>query len=160
MSDVDVRLSELERRVARLEQLRTEDSGLRTESHHPETVAARETELSPHSPVLTPPVVPSPPLESNLLLAGRSLIALGGAYLLRALAESKVLPIATAVAIGFAYAAVWLWRSSDHARHSRRAHAAFCAAIAAVIAYPIIWESTTRFALFNSAAAAGPPSPE
>ena len=91
---------------------------------------------------------------SNLLLGGRSLIALGGAYLLRALAESKVLPMAAGIAIGFAYAGLWLWRSYTHAQHGRRAHAAFCAIIAAAIAYPIIWESATRFGFFDSAAAA------
>lgn len=105
------------------------------------------------------PVPPSPSpapvaTENNLLLAGRALIAVGVAYLLRALAEAKVFPIVVAVALGFAYAAVWLWRASWHARAGRRAHAAFAAAIAAVIAYPILWEVATRFHLFGAAGAA------
>src|SRR5438094_7268332 len=98
---------------------------------------------------LPPEATPSPaaPSENNLLLAGRALIAVGVAYLLRALAEAKVFPTAVAVTLGFGYAAVWLWRSSWHASAGRRAHAAFAAAIAAVIAYPILYESTTRFHL-------------
>jgi len=143
-SDFEVRFAQLEARLDRLEAiLRTEDSGLRTEALPTEPVAAA---LSPQSSVLSP--------DSNLLLAGRSLIALGGAYLLRALAESNLVPIAAGIAIGFAYAGLWLWRAWTHAQHGRRAHAAFCAIIAAVIAYPIIWESATRFHLFDSAGAA------
>lgn len=138
-ADVDARFSELEARISRLE--------ARVGVTHAATPAE---DLSSQSSVLTPGSKP----ESNLLLAGRSLIALGGAYLLRALAESKVVPMAAGVAIGFAYAALWIWRAWVHAQHDRRAHAAFCSIIAAVIAYPIIWESTTHFHLFDSAAAA------
>ncbi|HEV2720854.1 MAG TPA: hypothetical protein VG323_12605 [Thermoanaerobaculia bacterium] len=89
-----------------------------------------------------------------MLLGGRALIAVGVAYLLRALAEAKVFPLAVAVTLGFAYSAVWLWRSLWHAHASRRAHAAFAAAIAAVIAYPILWESTVRFHLLGVRGAA------
>ncbi len=135
--DIEARLTEIESRLARVE--------------------ARLGVAQALLPVPPPTaVIPSPaaPPENNLLLAGRALIAVGVAYLLRALAEAKVFPIAVTVTLGFGYSAIWLWRSSWHASAGRRAHAAFAAAIAAVIAYPILYESTTHFHLFDAAGAA------
>ena len=131
-SDIEARITELDQRLARVE--------ARLGLTHPTVATAVD------QPVQTP----APPTENNLLLGGRALIAVGVAYLLRALAEAKVFPIGVAVSLGFAYAAMWLWRSSWHARSGRRAHAAFAAAIAAVIAYPILWEAATHFHLFGS----------
>ncbi len=93
--DIEARLSEIESRLARVE--------------------ARLGVGQALLPVPPPTeVIPSPaaPPENNLLLAGRALIAVGVAYLLRALAEAKVFPIAVTVTLGFGYSAIWLWRSS------------------------------------------------
>lgn len=130
--ETEARLDAIEARLARIE------ARLGVDAHAAAAAAAH--------PVETPPA----PRENNLLLGGRALIAVGGAYLLRALAESKIFPIAVGVTLGFIYAAAWLWRSLRHAEAGRRAHAAFCAAIAAVIAYPILWESAVRFHLFGA----------
>ena len=134
--DIEARLSEIEARLARLERR----AGVTPAGD----TAAPATGRPEPAPVAT---------ENNLLLGGRALIAVGVAYLLRALAEAKVFPTAVAVTLGLAYCAVWLWRASWHARSGRRAHAAFGAAIAAVICYPILYESTTRFHLFGTAGA-------
>jgi hypothetical protein len=134
--DIEARLAEIESRLARVE-TRLGVSVTPSVSEGPGRQGGAEN-------------VPS---ENNLLLAGRALIAVGVAYLLRALAEAKVFPTGVAVTLGFGYSAVWLWRSSWHASAGRRAHAAFAAAIAAVIAYPILYESTTRFHLFDAAGA-------
>jgi hypothetical protein len=69
---------------------------------------------------------------------------------LRALAEAKVFPIGVTVTLGFVYAAIWMWRSARQASAGRRARAAFAAAIAAVIAFPILWEATIRFHLLGT----------
>jgi hypothetical protein len=150
--DIEARLTEISDRLARVEARLGIELG-RAGVSPAGTAASRRlaAETAADQPAGTPA---RPSTENNLLLGGRALIAVGVAYLLRALAEAKVFPIAIAVALGFAYATIWLWRSYDHAGAGRRAHAAFAAAIAAVIAYPIIWESATRFHLFDSAAAA------
>jgi len=133
--DIEARLSEIESRLARLERRAGVPPAGEAASRRPELVV-------------------TPPSENNLLLAGRALIAVGVAYLLRALAEANVFPIVVAVSLGFAYAAIWLWRAQWHAAAGRRAHAAYAATIAAVIAYPILWEVATRFHLFGTAGAA------
>jgi len=133
--DIEARLSEIESRLARLERRAGVPPAGEAASRRPELVV-------------------TPPSENNLLLAGRALIAVGVAYLLRALAEANVFPIVVAVSLGFAYAAIWLWRAQWHAAAGRRAHAAYASTIAAVIAYPILWEVATRFHLFGTAGAA------
>src|SRR4051812_18972674 len=136
--DIEARLTEVEARLARLEALNGGQAPSPVRLPPPED--DRRGRLSSTEP--------------GLLLAGRALIAVGVAYLLRALAEANVFPIIVAVSLGFAYAAIWLWRSSWHAAANRRAHAAYAAAIAAVTAYPILWEVATRFHLFGAAGAA------
>ena len=140
--DIEARLTEMDRRLARVEARLGIDTGRAGVSPAGPAASRR--------PITETPALPS---ENNLLLGGRALIAVGVAYLLRALAEAKVFPLAVTVALGFAYAAIWLWRSARHAAGGRRAHAAFAAGIAAVIAYPILWESSTRFHLFDAAGA-------
>jgi len=135
--EIEARLAEIERRLTQLERNAGVTPAGQAASRHP----AAETAAAPAGE--TP----------ALLLGGRALIAVGVAYLLRALAEAKVFPIAVAVSLGFAYAAIWLWRSAWHAEAGRRAHAAFAGAIAAVIAYPILLEAATRFHLFGAAGA-------
>src|SRR5262249_12483054 len=85
--------------------------------------------------------------------AGRTLMVLGGAYLLRALTESAIWPASVGVGVGFAYAAVWLVETERAARAGRRTSAAFHGAAAVMIALPLLWEAVTRFRLLDAAAA-------
>jgi len=80
-----------------------------------------------------------------LALAGTSILIFGGAYLLRALTESRFLPQLAGVALGLAYALVWIFTADRAARAGRRRNAAFHAATAAAIAFPLVWETTTQF---------------
>jgi hypothetical protein len=88
-------------------------------------------------------------LSSNIALTGTSILGLGGAYFLRALTESKVLPQIAGVALGLAYAAMWIWAADRAARGGRRAAAIFRCGTGALIAYPLVWETTTRFGLLR-----------
>lgn len=98
------------------------------------------------------PAVPAPTLDIATALAfvGRSLVVLGGAYLLRAVTDATVWTPGVGVALGFAYAAWWL------AVAGRTGHASgvFHGATAALIAYPLLYEAATRFHVLAPAAAA------
>lgn len=78
-------------------------------------------------------------------LAGRTLMVLSGAYLFRALADSGLLPAAGGVLAGLAYAAWWLARCDRAAQAGLRRSAVLHGIAAALIAYPLIWETTARF---------------
>ena len=55
-----------------------------------------------------------------LALAGKSIVILGGAFLLRAATESTTLPQPIGVALGLLYATVWIAAAAFAARAGRR----------------------------------------
>jgi len=86
-------------------------------------------------------------------LLGRTFIVFGGAYLLRALTESGRLPDAAGIALGFAYALIWLgaaWRDAG----PRRMSAQFHGVTAMLVGLPLVWEATTRFRFLGPGSAA------
>jgi hypothetical protein len=91
-------------------------------------------------------------LVTILTFVGRTCVALGGAYLLRALTDSGALPLALGVASGLAYALSFLVLA-DRAR-AQRTSAAFHGLVAALIAYPLLWEAALRFNLLDADRAA------
>jgi hypothetical protein len=82
-------------------------------------------------------------------LTGRALVVLGGAYLLRALTEASILPPAAGVACGIAYALVWLALAARATPGASHAAATFHAGTTALIAFPLVWETTARFGLVS-----------
>jgi hypothetical protein len=88
-----------------------------------------------------------------MTLVGRTLMVLGGAYLLRALTESGVWPVWMGVGLAFAYAAVWLVATERSAQSGRWLSGEFHGATAVMIALPLLWEAVTRFHLMNAVAA-------
>ena len=84
-------------------------------------------------------------VQQWLGLVGRTLVVLGGAYLLRALTESHVFTAQFGVALGLLYGAPWLVLGSRAG--ARGAHLdALCHAMAtALIGYPLVWEATVKF---------------
>jgi hypothetical protein len=89
-----------------------------------------------------------------LTLIGRTLVALGGAYLLRALTEAGVWPPAVGVAVAFAYAAAWLALAARRRPPDRSwLSTIFHGAIAVMIAFPLLWEAVTRFHLVGASTA-------
>ncbi|MBL8179359.1 MAG: hypothetical protein JNK48_32070 [Bryobacterales bacterium] len=75
---------------------------------------------------------------------GRALLGIAGAYLLRAVAESGMIPQLAAVAAGAVYALWWLLSS---ARLAAKGHmiAGAHAVTAVLVIYPMVWETTVRF---------------
>jgi len=89
-----------------------------------------------------------------LTLVGRTLVVLGGAYLLRALTEAGVWPVAVGVIVAFLYATVWLGAAASWPRAPRsRPSASFHGATSLMIAIPVLWESVTRFHVAGAVAA-------
>ena len=93
-------------------------------------------------------------LVTMLSFVGRTFVALGGAYLLRALTDAAVVPLPQGIALGLAYAAGWLVMSDRAGAANRRTSAAFHGLVATIIAFPLLWESVTRFQLLTPDAAA------
>lgn len=90
-------------------------------------------------------------------LGGRSLMALGGAYLLRAFTEAGdagTLQPSVGVGLGLLYAAAWLGFAQRAGIAGRPRSAAFHGLTATAIAFPLIWEATGRLAVLPAALAA------
>jgi hypothetical protein len=94
----------------------------------------------------------APPIDFDLALVGRTLIVLGGAFLLRAITESGVVSAALGVSLGLAYAVTWLliaFRSSVP-----RKSAMYHGLAALLAAYPLIFEAARRFDVLGAVTAA------
>ena len=87
-------------------------------------------------------------------LLGRSCVVLGGAFLIRALTDGRVLPGGMGVALGIAFAATWVFFSHRAAASGAILSAGFHGVVAATIAYPLILESTTRLGVMSTPVAA------
>jgi hypothetical protein len=91
------------------------------------------------------------PVQQWLALVGRTLVVLGGAYLLRALTDSHILTAHIGVALGLLYGAPWLFLASRAGARGAQLDA-FCHALAtALIGYPLVWEATLRFGVLTPA---------
>jgi hypothetical protein len=86
-------------------------------------------------------------------LAGRTFVILAGAYLLRALTESAVVPGTIGLALGLAYACAWSVAADRAAPHSPMG-ATFYGACTVLVGMPLLWEAVTRFALIGPAVSA------
>src|SRR5215469_3392427 len=75
---------------------------------------------------------------------GRALLGMAGAYLLRAVTESRALPQPAGVLLGIVYAMAWLvWAA--RVGEGRRTEAAFYSLNSALMLGPLLWEATLRF---------------
>ena len=134
LPDVLNRICELERRVAALE-------------HHPAPIPTSRADV-------TASPTPLPAVPAGVIpILGRALLGLAGAYLLRAIAESDVVPRIVTVIAALIYAGAWLV-SSVRARPEETFRAAVSAITAALIFVPLLWETTVRFQALNPAASA------
>lgn len=147
--DLEQSLRAIERRLALIEQA-TIASG------H----AGASPDAIPHA--AAPPsdnTVPPTPRHAHDLVTvlsyvGRTFVALGGAFLLRALTDSAVLPLPTGIALGLAYSVCWLAMADRAGRAGARLSAAFHGLVATIIAFPLLWEAVTRFHLLGPDTAA------
>ena len=111
--------------------------------------------LSPAS-AMTREAIASMPLAEGggvFSLMGKAMLCVAGAYLLRALAESSVLPQMPVVAIAIAYALVWLLPAARVPMGAWFPSTAW-AGTSALILLPMLWELTLRFHLLPDAATA------
>ncbi len=97
----------------------------------------------------SPAVTALPFSTGTISLVGRTLMVLGGAFLLRTMTDSGGLPSSLGALVGLAYGVWWLGLAYRAARASARMSAAFHGAAALLIAYPLIWETTTRLEVFR-----------
>ena len=93
-------------------------------------------------------------ISSAFLLLGKSMLGIAGAYLLRALAESNLLPRLLIAAVAIAYAIGWLVAASRSSGKARFAPALFACTSALILA-PMLWELTMRFHVLTGIASAG-----
>ncbi len=139
------RLDEIERRLHDLEA-----------SPRP---AAPQPRSSAASALRQPVAGPAPrsvimPAGISLALIGRTLVVLGGAFLLRAITESEVVSLGVGTSMGLLYAVLWIAAADRNAAQSRASSAGFHGLAASIIAFPLIWESTVRFDLLRADASA------
>jgi hypothetical protein len=151
------RLDELQRQVEELNrELRDVRVRLETlEARLGTANGAAPEEPRPALPGDIPEAETAPALISarTIPLVGRTLVVLGGAFLLRAISDRALVPGSGAAAVGLLYAAWWLVRADRSAAAGERQSAVFHGFATAMIAYPLIWETTARFELLDATAA-------
>ena len=137
------RISDLERRISALERPAEVPSLRAKTAAHP-----AEPLLSPHSGAAEPQ-----PQLNVVAVLGASVLGIAGAYGLRAVAESRVLPSSVAVALALLYAVAWLvWAARPHILNGIRRNC--YATTSALILTPLLWEATVRFQMIAPAASA------
>lgn len=133
------RMETLERRVCALEQTR----------HTPALPVAPALQATPAAAAAATAL----PQETGIFsVLGKAMLAVAGAYLLRALAESSALPRVPLVALALVYGFLWLIPA---ARARAWLQSVAWAGTSAIILLPMLWELTLRFAFLPSAVAAG-----
>ncbi len=140
---VDQLARELSKVQGRLEALETREGVV---SGQP----AARPEAAPHAtvPGASEAGAPEPMISARTIaLVGRTLVVLGGAYLLRAISEAALVPAAAGAGASLVYATGWLGQADRAAAKGQRTSAIFHGLAAAMVACPLIWETTTRFEL-------------
>ncbi len=137
------RLTKLEQRVAALEALRNVG---------PPTAAAMLPVSKPHkSPAAGKDTSSAERPAGAIPVLGKAVLAMAGAYLLRAVAESSLMPRTLVLVVAILYAYGWLaWAARIS---SQRFASAAYAITSALILSPLLWESTVRFQALSPAMA-------
>ncbi|HEU4935868.1 MAG TPA: hypothetical protein VFT39_05400 [Vicinamibacterales bacterium] len=141
LSRLESRVAYLSDRVASLEQRLERD-----EERSPGIIAASR-DRSAFDPSIDTEKIR---VQYLLGLAGRTLVVLGGAYLLRAFTESRLLTAFAGVGLGILYGAPWLLLASRAAARGAQLDAFVHALTAALIGYPLVWEATLRFGVASA----------
>jgi hypothetical protein len=89
-----------------------------------------------------------------LSLVGRLVIVLAGGFFLRAMTDTGVLAPPVGVALGLAYGLVWLFFADRAGGRRQVPSAVFHALAAAMVAFPLLLEATTRFRVLSATASA------
>ncbi len=146
------RLGELERRLDALEErIRRAEERAST----PAGVPPASTE-APAGPIPAIPAgvnLPAIAFPAVLSAIGRTCVVLGGAFLIRAGTESGAVSRRAGVAVGLAYGIGWLMLAFRRRARGNGTSAAFHGVTGIVIAFSVIGEAATRFAVFVPATA-------
>jgi len=112
----------------------------------------------PAAPVDDQLALAAMPGEWNLrgvsALLGRTLLVFAGAFLLRALTDSQVVSRLVGAALGLAYAGIWMYLSDREGAKGAKVSSAIHGLTAVLIAFPLVWETTVRFHVWNPLVAA------
>ena len=92
---------------------------------------------------------------SGVTLLGRTLVVLAGAFLLRALTDSGQVAAGPGVLLGLAFAATWIVMADWAGGRGHSTSAAFHGVAFVLIAFPLLFEATTRFHFLSAGIAAG-----
>lgn len=138
--------SHLEQLSARVEDLERRLAALENRSEQPRNCEAPDS-LAFRVPVSAQPSYNSS--QPNLLsIVGRAVLGIAGAYLLRAAAESGLVPLWIAALVALLYATGWLVWAAWPGAQTQLARTG-SAITAALILSPLLWEVTVRFRLFE-----------
>ena len=142
MSDVHELESRIERLEARVAQLEIRGAGTPPVERPIRAGATWDEDLpgAGSQPAdARPSAIATSDRSPNLLaVAGFCSLILGGAFVLRALTESQMLPRLAGAILGLTYAAFWIWRANR-----------YYAITAAAIAFPLLWETSVRFQIIT-----------
>ncbi|MGB5103640.1 MAG: hypothetical protein WBO04_10020 [Steroidobacteraceae bacterium] len=89
-----------------------------------------------------------------LSLIGRLFLVLAGGFFLRAMTEAGVLAAEIGVGLAFVYGLAWLVLADRAGRRGQVTSAVFHALAAALVAFPLLVEATTRFKVLTGAGGA------
>ncbi len=145
LEDLSAQVRALQERVFNLEQ-RLASAAAQPEAATPVPFSA-EPEIDPLAPALEETTRAIPVL-------GKALLALAGAYLLRAITESGAVPQAAGVAAGLLYAMLWLVLAA-RTDPEQKFVAAMHGLTSVLVLGPLLWEATVRFTAISAWAAAG-----
>jgi hypothetical protein len=139
----------IEQLVARIDSLERRVSAL---EHQP----ASHIPLASHSASAAPAAISTPAAVDSFSVfsvLGRAMLGVAGAYLLRAAADSNLLPIPFAAAIAILYAIAWLVLAV-RTRAGAWFPSTVYAATSALILSPMLWELVFRFQIIAAPGAA------
>jgi hypothetical protein len=142
IDDLRSSIRQLEARVAQLEGGEAVDRGAAPEAAEAQTAVASHAPRGWRDPIAV------------LSLLGRLFIVLGGAYLLRAMTDAGAIPPPAGVAFGLAYGLVWLVLADRAGGRRELPSAVFHGVGAAMVAFPVVLEATTRFKVLPGPASA------
>ena len=139
MVDLTRALAALEQRVARLE------AASRTAAAPAQIASDLEATVRIHDE----PQAGGFGAVTVLSALGRLCLVFCGGFLLRALTTTGTLPQAAGIVIGLGYAALWLALADRSTATGRSALGIINGLAAAGLAFPLLWEATTTFAVLS-----------
>lgn len=147
VKELERRVSELSSAVQRLEARLAGQAPARPAEPAMEAGGADEPEL--------PPLLPDTSAwAGSTSLFGRSLLVVGGAFLIRAITDKDLVPHGVGVALGVGWATVWIALAWLAAGKGRRLSATFHGVTAALVGFPLILETGTRLQILTANQAA------